>query len=185
MAKAEPVHHRYRAPLWLSLCASLCACDPATQKAETPPAPGVIEATKNGPAGAAPGTCWGRTVSPAVIESVKEQVQVAPAKINPDGTIATLPVYQTKAVQKIVTQRTDNWFETPCPATLTKEFNATLQRALAARGYYTGPINSKMDPATRAAIQAFQRLDGPDSGVLSLDTARKLGLIAVPRSPAE
>lgn len=197
MSEAHRVISACRVPVWLVFCAGLAACDgtnpggnPAPETSSdapsgTSPEPGVDEATRSGPVGAAPGTCWGRTVSPAVIETVTEQVQVAPAKVNPDGTIATLPVYKSEARQKIVTQRVDRWFETPCAETLTAEFNASLQRALAARGYYVGEVNGEMDTATRAAVQAYQRLDGLDSGVLSLATARKLGLIAVARTPSE
>lgn len=185
MIEAQQVIHACRVPLWLAFCATLSACDPAALGQDMPPEPGVVEATRNGPDGATPGTCWGRTVSPAVIETVTDQVQVAPAKMNPDGTIATLPEYKTEARQQIVTQRVDNWFETPCSEALTAEFNASLQRALAVRGFYLGTISGEMDAATRAAIQAFQRNDGLDSGVLSLATARKLGLIAVERTPSE
>lgn len=193
MSEAYRVISAFRAPVWLIFCVGLAACDgtdpggksaPDTPSA-TSPEPGVVEATRSGPVGAAPGTCWGRTVSPAVIESVTEQVQVTPAKVNPDGTIATLPVYKSETRQKIVTQRVDRWFETPCAEALTAEFNASLQRALAARGYYIGAVNGEMDAATRAAVQAYQRLDGLDSGVLSLATARKLGLIAVARTPSD
>tara|TARA_R110002094_G_C4925641_1_gene211966 strand:- start:1908 stop:2465 length:558 start_codon:yes stop_codon:yes gene_type:complete len=185
MIEAQRVIHACRVPLWLAFYAALAACDLAAPGQNAPPEPGVVEATRNGPPGAAPGTCWGRTVSPAVIETVTEQVQVEPAKVNSDGTIASPPIYKTEASQQIVTKRVDNWFETPCAETLTAEFNASLQRALAVRGYYIGTINGDMDATTRAAIQAFQRIDGLDSGVLSLATARKLGLIAVERTPSE
>ncbi|MGC1495051.1 MAG: peptidoglycan-binding domain-containing protein [Sulfitobacter sp.] len=174
-----------RVPLILALCFGIAGCDPATLGGVEKPEPGVFEATRNGPPGAAPGTCWGRTVSPAVIETITKQVQVKPAKVNPDGTIGAPPVYKTEARQQIVSERVDNWFETPCPEALSAEFNASLQRALSVRGYYIGQINGKMDAETRAAVQAFQRLEGPDSGVLSLATARKLGLIAVERTPSE
>ncbi len=169
---------------WLWLCAALAGCDPAAlDPTAEPPEPGVLEATRDGPADAPPGTCWGKTVSPAVIETVTEQVQVKPAQVNPDGTIGATPVYRSETRQQIVTARVDNWFETPCTEVLTPEFNATLQRALMARGLYAGAITGEMDKATRAAVQALQRQEGPDSAVLSLETARMLGLIAVPRTP--
>jgi hypothetical protein len=178
-----------RVPLFLLFCTGFAACDAtrldSNSASAPPPEPGVVEATRSGPPSAATGTCWGRTVSPAVIETVTEQVRVTPAKVNPDGTIGTLPVYKSETRQQIVTKRVDNWFETPCAEALTAEFNASLQRALAARGYYDGDVNGEMDTATRAAIQSFQRLDGLDSGVLSLATARKLGLIAVERTANE
>ncbi len=167
--------------------AGLAACDPAAQgpKAEAPPEPGVMEATRNGPVGAAPGTCWGKTVSPAVIETVQTQVQIKPAQVNPDGTVSKPPVYRTENRQEIVVARKDNWFETPCPDVLTPEFVASLQRALQVRGNYVGPATGVLDAPTRAAIQRVQKQEGLDSAVLSLMTARMLGLVEVPRSPAE
>ncbi|SDF47555.1 peptidoglycan-binding domain-containing protein [Sulfitobacter delicatus] len=168
-----------RAALLLA-CASLAACE-APAPAAAPPEPGVLEATRNGPVGAPEGSCWGRTVSPAVIETVTEQVQIEPAKMNPDGTIVKPPIYKTETRQEIVKARVDNWFETPCPDVLTPEFNSSLQRALQARGYYRGPITGEMDAATRDAVQRYQGAKGPRSGVLSLAAARDLGLVAVPR----
>ena len=165
----------------------LGACDAVTFGGGTDPAPepGVFTPTRQGPADAAPGTCWGRTVSPAVIESVSERILVKPAQMNPDGTIAELPVYRTEDRQVIVTPRRDNWFETPCPDVQTPEFVSTLQRALQARGYYAGAITGVMDDATRAVIQSYQQAGGLDSPVLSVDSARALGLIAVPRTASE
>jgi hypothetical protein len=158
---------------------SLGACNAVSQDAEAPE-PGVREATTKGPAGAAPGTCWGRTVSPAVIETVTEQVQVQPAQISSTGEIQSLPIYRTETRQKIVSPRVDNWFETPCTSALTPDVIATLQRALEARGFYGGAIHSELDDATRRAMRAYQiSTGGPDSPVLALATARSLGVIAV------
>lgn len=169
----------------LLTCGAIAGCDPVTTdpKAE-PPEPGVLEATRNGPANAAEGSCWGKTVSPAVVERVTEQVQIKPASVNPDGSIGSLPVYRTEQRQVIVTPRQDNWFETPCPDVLTPEFISSLQRALVARGAYGGAITGSLDPKTRASIEQVQRARGLNSAVLSLDTARTLGLIAVPRDPS-
>ena len=169
-----------RVPAALALAAALAACEASPQ-----PEPGVFEATRQGPADAPPGTCWGRTFTPAVIETIRDRIEVKPARINPDGTVAELPVYRIETRQVIATPRRDNWFETPCPDVLTPDFIASLQRALLARGVYGGSITGWMDPPTRAAIQRFQQPTGPDSGVLSLESARLLGLIAVPRSPSE
>lgn len=165
----------------LLTCAGLVACDMVPPPEGPALEPGVLEATRNGPEGAPPGSCWGRTVSPAVFETITEQVQVEPAKINPDGTIAKPPVYRSETRQQIDTPRRDNWFATPCPEVLTTEFVASLQRALSARGLYQGPANGVMNAETRSAVQTLQQPTGPDSGVLSLDAARRLGLIAVDR----
>lgn len=143
---------------------------------------GVVIGNGLAPPGAPIGTCWGKIPTPAVVETVTEQVLVTPAKINGDGTIATLPVYREESHQQIVTPRTDRWFEIPCPPAFTVEFVSTLQRALQARGLYNGMVNGNMDDATRRAVLAVQSADGLHSDVLSIETARELGIVAVPRS---
>ncbi len=144
---------------------------------------GTIVGNSLAPAGAPPGTCWGKIPTPAVIETVTEQVLVTPAKTNADGTIATLPVYRAESRQQIVTPRTDRWFEIPCPPAFTVEFVSTLQRALQARGQYTGAVSGNMDDATRRAVLAVQTANGLPSDVLSIETARELGIVAVLRTP--
>ena len=166
MTQPLPPRTARRCAALLLTVAALTGCEtaaPATPR----PEPGVLEATRNGPAGAPEGSCWGRTVSPAVIETVTEQVEVTPAKMNPDGSIAKPPVYKTETRQEIVRARVDNWFETPCPDVLTPEFNSSLQRALEARGFYAGPITGEMDAATRQAVRRYQARQGPNSEVLS------------------
>lgn len=147
--------------------------------------PGVGRVSRQGPADAPPGSCWGRTVKPAVIESMTRQVQVAPARFNPDGSLAKPPVYRSETYQKIVRDREDKWFEAPCEELLTPDFVASLQRALSARGHYAGPANGVFDRPTRAAVQRLQRSQGLDSPVLSLQSARALGLVAADLSSLE
>ncbi|WP_367581112.1 hypothetical protein [Sulfitobacter pontiacus] len=84
-----------------------------------------------------------------------EQVQVQPAQISSTGEIQSLPIYRTETRQKIVSPRVDNWFETPCISALTPDVIATLQRALEARGFYGGAINSgarRRDTAGNAGV---------------------------------
>ena len=154
----------------------LAACDPAA-----PPPGSAFDSTRLAPPGAPPGTCWENLPTPAVVETVSEQVLVKPAVTNPDGTIASLPVYRSEDRQRIVTPRRDNWFETPCPPAFTAEFVSSLQRALQARGLYAGPVNGLMDAPTRAAVRRVQAADGIDSDVLSIETARALGLVVTGR----
>ena len=105
------------------------------------------------PPGAPPGTCWGRDATPAVIETVTEQVI--------HETADDAPVYETQTSQQIITPREDTWFERPCDDVMTPEFNASLQRALEARGHYRGPITGRMDGRTRAAerLAAIERAE--------------------------
>lgn len=128
------------------------------------------------PPGADPNACYARHVTPAIIETVTEQVLVQPPQIKADGTVAFPAVYRSETKQKIVRERRELWFETLCQEAVTPEFIASLQRALAARSYFKGQVNGRMDAQTRKAIRAYQKAQGVDSEVLSLAAAQKLGL---------
>lgn len=118
--------------------------------------------------GAARTDCWASDETPAVIETITE----APAT-----GAATAP--QSGATRhRIVTPRRELWFRVPCPGTITPDLVAALQRALAVRGHYPGPVTGRMDTATRRALRAYQQPRGLDSAVLSLDAARQMGLVA-------
>lgn len=131
------------------------------------------------PPGSDPGSCWGKNVSPAVIETVTHQVMMQPAQVQADGTVIQPAIYKTETRQAIVEERRETWFETPCPDVLTDEFVSSLQRALAARGHYRGTVTGEMDARTRAAVRRYQEPQGLDSGILSLAAARRLGLVAI------
>ncbi|KIC19809.1 peptidoglycan-binding domain-containing protein [Leisingera sp. ANG-Vp] len=166
---------RRQAPaLLLAALTALSAC--------VQPQPG-SEASRDGryaPPGAAPGTCWSKHTSPAVIETVTSQVLAEPAQLDSSGQVVRPAVFRTETSQQIVQPRQERWFEIPCPASMTPDFIRTIQRALAARGLYRGPIHGQMDKATRSAVRRYQAPLGLDSGTLSLASARKLGLVAVP-----
>ncbi len=129
--------------------------------------------------GASP--CYETETVPAVIETVTEQVLVTPAVLAADGSVAEPAVHKSRSRQEIVRERQVLRIETPCPAAMTPEFNATLQRALAARGLYAGAVTGVFDAETRAAVERYQTARGVPSGVLSVATARELGLITYPR----
>lgn len=148
-------------------------------------APGMIRLTSERPEGASPDTCWGKKTSPAIIETVEREVLLQPAQVTAEGLIQQPAVYRRESVQEIVQERVDTWFEVPCAAELTPEFISSLQRALAARSFYNGPVTGEMSMRTRAAVRRFQAPDGFDSDILTITTARKLGLVAVERQPAE
>jgi hypothetical protein len=139
----------------------------------------VSRAGRYAPPGAPPDTCWSKHTSPAVIETVTRQVLAAPAQLGSSGQVIRPAAFRTETSQEIVTPRQEHWFELPCPAMMTPDFIRTIQRALTARGLYRGPVHGQMDMGTRRAVQRYQAPLGLDSGTLSLDTARKLGLVAV------
>lgn len=128
-----------------------------------------------GPAGA----CWGRQVTPAVIETVTEQQVVRPERRDATGAVVEAARYRSAQRQRIVRERSDIWFRSPCPAELTPDIVAGIQRALAARGLYRGAPTGVIDGPTETAIRAFQSPRGLKSGTLSLTAAKELGLIPV------
>jgi hypothetical protein len=165
----------FRIPPLLAILA-LIACDaPLNGTGE----PNLVQTLAEAPPGAAPGTCWGKLVTPAVIQTVTDQILVQQPTVLEDGTITAPGIYKTETRQDIVTERKVTWFETPCPADLTPDFVASLQRALTARALYRGSTTGEMDARTRAAVRKFQKQEGLNSGILSLAAARKLGLVAV------
>lgn len=127
----------------------------------------------------AAGVCWNSDITPMVIETVSEQILETPEQRDADGNVTHPAVFRTETSQRIVNEREEVWFRTPCPETFTVEFIASLQRALKARGFYLLPLTGEMDGATKEAIHRFQMTRGLDSQVLTLATARELGLIAV------
>ncbi|MBE7217484.1 MAG: peptidoglycan-binding protein [Caulobacteraceae bacterium] len=53
---------------------------------------------------------------------------------------------------------------------------ADMERALAARGYYKGPVDGLFTPAAGAALHRFQRDNGLAQGPLTHESARRLGV---------
>lgn len=145
-------------------------------------APHVIRAGAEGtPPSARPGSCWGRDVTPAVVETVSNQIMVQPPQVLADGTVLAPGIFRTETQQRIVRERRELWFETPCPETWTEDFTASVQRALKVRGLYFGSVTGVPDKRTRAAIHRYQKAGGLNSAILSIESARRLGLVAVPR----
>jgi peptidoglycan hydrolase-like protein with peptidoglycan-binding domain len=129
------------------------------------------------------GTCFSRDTTPAIIETVTEQVMVQPAVVRSDGSVQSPAAFRTVTRQRILRERREVEFETPCNDVLTPQFVASVQRALLARGYYRGAITGAIDPRTTAAVERFQVAQGDvHTGVLTLQSARALGLVALPRN---
>lgn len=170
-----PLFETCRRPWPALLLAVLAACAP-------PPPGGSDAVTRTGryaPPGAPPDSCWSKHSAPAVIETVTRQVLAEPAQTDSSGTIIRPAVFRTEIRQQIVRPRQEAWFEIPCAIGMTPAFIRSVQRALAARGLYRGPVHGQMDAATRKAVQRYQAPQGLDSGTLSLASARRLGLAPV------
>ncbi|UWP89475.1 peptidoglycan-binding domain-containing protein [Aliiroseovarius crassostreae] len=161
----------------------LTGCTSVAPEATKLPEGAILLAPGERPKGGRIGACYGKDTTPAAIETITESKQVEPAVFAPDGnTIITPPRYETVTRQVITAGGQTYYFEVPCPPSFTPEFIASLQRALQARGFYDGPVTSTLDAPTRAAIRAFQSPQF-NSDILTMDTARKLGLVAYASPP--
>lgn len=127
-----------------------------------------------------PGACWAEDITPAVIETVTEQVVVRDAVQDATGQVLEPARFRTETRQRIVQERRTIWFRAPCPEEWTVTFTATLQRALKARGLYLAAVNGTLDDTTREAVRRYQEPLGLDSPELSLAAAQSLGIVAVP-----
>ncbi|MFN3847387.1 MAG: peptidoglycan-binding domain-containing protein [Paracoccaceae bacterium] len=167
---------------WIIVAAALfvVACQPVG----VPETPGradlsadLVRLTTPGPPKGPAGACWASDVTPMVIETVSQQVLVSPERRAQDGRVLAPAVFQTETRQKILKEREEIWFRSPCPSEMTVEFVASLQRALKARGLYKLPLSGQMDMPTKAALRRFQAERGLESDRLSLTAARELGLV--------
>jgi putative peptidoglycan binding protein len=162
----------------LMLAACLATPGPETTRADLGDEVVITDFTL-GPPGARPGACYGKDVTPAVIEQVTEKVLVAEPQIGPEGNIITPAKYEEKVSHQVVKGREEIFFETPCPPRWTPDFIASVQRALSARGIFGGAVTGTLDASTRTAIRTFQLKDGLNSAILSTESARALGLVEV------
>lgn len=134
------------------------------------------------PAGApkaAPGVCWASDVTPMMIETVVEQKMVAAEQRDRAGKLLHPAAFQSVTRQRILQERREIWFRSPCPEAMDLEFVSSLQRALKARGLYLLPLTGQMDGPTRLAVRRFQSERGLESDRLSLEATRELGLSTV------
>ncbi|MGJ8611689.1 MAG: peptidoglycan-binding domain-containing protein, partial [Octadecabacter sp.] len=76
------------------------------------------------------GTCFARATTPALIETVTEQVIVQPANVRSDGTVESPAAFRTVTRQQILRERREVEFEAPCDTIQTPQFIASVQRAL-------------------------------------------------------
>ena len=171
-----------RAPALLCGLLALSACVPAGDRdAFADPLTareGAVEVMRGaGPPDADPSACYAHEATPAIVETITEQVMLQPPQIASDGRVMEPAVFVTETHQRIVRVRRELWFEVPCELQVgDPDFIATLQRALAARGLYAGPVTGEMNRRTERAIRDFQAPQGLDSEILSLAAARQLGL---------
>ena len=141
----------------------------------------LVDLARSAPEGAEAGTCWDKTAQPAEVETT-----TTTTRARPSGRAQGDTIFTTVTREEVVITQQETWFQIPCPADLTPEFVSSLQRALSARGKYSGPVTGRFDSATAAALGAYQTergLSGPTPTTLTVAAARELGLWAARRTP--
>ena len=138
----------------------------------------LVRLDEPGPPKSRNGECWAADTTPAVIETVTEQIVLTEELRDDTGRVITPATFQTKTHQRMVQMREEVWFRAPCPEAVTVTFVASLQRAMKARGLFPFAVTGEMSAETAGAIRRFQAERGLDSPTLSLAAAKELGLIA-------
>lgn len=158
----------------------LLACAPVQVEAPTRADLGIelVRLKQPGPPKGPEGACWGVSTTPAIIETVTEQVVLQQEMLDEAGKVISPASYRTETHQRMVRDREEVWFRAPCPVDMTGDFVATLQRALKARGFYLQPLTGVLDAHTSEAVRRFQADRGLDSSRLSLAAARELGIVS-------
>jgi len=164
-------------------CLVLAGCTPGQNAGPARADLGIelVRLSKPGPPVGPDGACWASDTTPAIIETVTEQVVIGEELRDAAGAVITPASFETQTFQRMVQDREEVWFRAPCGANVTVAFVATLQRALKARGIYLAPVTGEIDAATADAIRRFQATRGLDSPVLSLAAAKELGISATDR----
>ena len=136
----------------------------------------------NLPKGATVGSCYAQEITPAVIETITLRTPLLPERRSVnietgETTVIRAATFNTKVVQRIVSPRSEVWFETICPHLYTERFVNSLQRALRARGFYGGILTGWMDPQTNLAVKLYQRKLALNSDILAISTVEEFGLV--------
>ncbi len=118
-------------------------------------------------------------LSAETVDATRARIDLASIAPPTSETRACWARYSTNGAQARNGVIEEVAFRVPCPEVMGQSFMETLQRALIARGFHEGPVTGRPDAQTRAAVQAFQRENGFNSPILTLETAQRLGLLPI------
>lgn len=111
---------------------------------------------------------------PAEYSTITKKVEVTPT---------TVKKIEVPATYKTVTRTVEDapartvWTSVLCDINTTPDVVRRLQNALKSKGHYGGPIDGIIGAQTRRGVASYQASNGVDSDILTLDSAKKLGLI--------
>lgn len=111
---------------------------------------------------------------PAVYGSVTKTVEATASVVQRTEIPAT---YKDVARTVEVAATRSVWTSVLCDVNTTPDVVRRLQSALKAAGHYTGKIDGDVGPATRRGIASYQSAQGVESDILTISSARTLGII--------
>jgi hypothetical protein len=115
-----------------------------------------------------------RIAIPAEYSNVTKTVEVTPASTNTTTTPATYKTV-TKTVNAAPSRTV--WTSVLCDVNTTPGVVRRLQTSLKSAGHYGGPIDGVIGSQTRSGIKSYQSAQGVKSDILTIDSAKKLGII--------
>lgn len=111
---------------------------------------------------------------PAHYHNITKSVEATPASVEREAIPA-----KYKTVKKTVEAAPARtvWTSVLCDVNTTQDVVVRLQRALQSAGHYGGPIDGVIGGQTRRAIASYQSAAGVKSDILTIESAKKLGVI--------
>jgi hypothetical protein len=112
-------------------------------------------------------------VIPAEYKTITKRVVTSEARTE---AVAIPETYRTITRQEEAAPAQTTWASVLCDYNATPDVVRKLQQALKAEGHYSGPIDGVIGSQTRGGIQSYQARSGVRSDILTMGSARKLGL---------
>ena len=123
------------------------------------------------------GACWHQLPGETVTETKEELVETRPAQFDAAGNEIAPAVFGKRQVETETALGNGAWFRKICTPTLSPEFISSLERALAARGYFKGRVTGTLSNRLKTAIQLYQSDAGLDTSVPSHAMGFRFGLL--------
>ena len=116
-----------------------------------------------------------RTVKiPAQYRNVTKTVEATPSSVKRTAIPETYKTV-TKTVEAAPARTV--WTSVLCDVNTTPDVVRRLQTALKSAGHYSGPIDGIIGSETRRGIASYQAATGVQSDILTIESAKKLGII--------
>ncbi len=111
---------------------------------------------------------------PAHYHTITKTVEATPASVQRTPVAET---YKTVTKTLEAAPARTVWTSVLCDVNTTPDVVSRLQRALKTAGHYRGPIDGVIGSQTTGAIRTYQAAQGIEADILTIDNAKKLGIL--------